>query len=603
MRITRFIPIAATALAALASSLGAQARPLPPVDYRLSIDPDLGGWTVEMHVHEAPDTLRVALAAHPEYDDRFFRHVRDFGAWSAAGPLPVVRTDSNVWRITPTGRGEVAIRYRIRLPPPEPGVRGSWVPFLSPTGGLTGGIHSFMYVLGGEAAPARVNLLLPAGWTAATALPHLPGAPAFDAPDVATLLDSPILVGRLRTWSFEIDGVPHEVAYWPKPDAAPFDSVALVDALRGMARQAGALFHGFPYERYVFLLQDGAYGGLEHANSTTIGAPSEELGGDRADVLLSIAHEYFHAWNLMRLRPAGYGPLTTLPAPRSRELWWSEGVTMYYADLLLRRAGLVTTSRLEALRRDAASYLDNPGNARISPERASWTAEDQPGANGDFDANHYQQGALIATVLDLAIRDSTAGRRSLDDVMRAMLARYPQPRGYTGMDIERTASEVCGCHLHGFFERHVRNATLLDFAPALRPLGLRPRLSMAPEVDEARRPRPDLRVWAFARRGETRARFMISDPRSVWARAGLHTGDVAVAMNGTRIADRRALLMAIRGLHLGDRVRVDYLRNETPMTANLTVTGYSTTRVTFEDLPQVTAAQRAARARWLAAAP
>jgi len=410
MRISRLLIVAA--LAVSPPMLAAQAQRPPTVDYLLSVDSaGLSGWTVEMHVHQAPPTLRLAMAAHPEYDDRFWRYVRDFTARSAAAPLAVAREDSMVWRVA-TGGGDVVLRYRIELPPADGGVRGAWTPFLSPTGGLVGGPHSFMYVLGGEAAPARVLLRLPAGWTATTSLDGLPGALAFTAPDFATLMDSPILVGRLRRWSFEAGGVPHEVAYWPRPDAAAFDSVSLVDALRGIVREADALFHGLPYPRFAFLLQDGAYGGLEHANSTTLGAPSEELAGDRADFLLSTAHEYFHAWNLVRLRPAGWGGLTHLPPARTRELWWSEGVTMYYADLLLRRAGLVRTSRLDALRNQAASYLDNPGHARISPEQAGWTAEDQPGANGDFSADHYMQGTLIATVLDLAIRDSTAGRAS-----------------------------------------------------------------------------------------------------------------------------------------------------------------------------------------------
>lgn len=600
MRISRLLLAAALAAP---SALAGQARGLPPVDYRLTVDSALTGWTVEMHVHEAPATLRVAMMTHPEYDERFYRYVRDFGAWSPAGPLPVTREDSTLWRIGPTGGGDVVVRYRIELPPPAGGARGSWVPFLTPTGGLLGGPHSFMYVVGGEAAPARVNLLLPPGWTAAMAVDRVGSVPVFDVPDAATLLDTPILVGRLRRWSFEVNGVPHEVAYWPRPDAVPFDTVALVDALRRIVTQASELFGGLPYRRYSFLLQDGAYGGLEHANSVTVGAPSAELAGDRADVLLDVAHEYFHAWNEVRLRPAGWGGLTYLPPGRTRELWWSEGVTMYYADLLLRRAGLVATPRLDALRDEAARYLDNPGHARISPEQASWTTDDQPGANGDFSADLHLQGKLIGTVLDLAIRDSTGGRRSLDDVMRALVAEHPQPGGFIGMDVERTASRVCGCQLHAFFERHVRGSALLDFAPALRTLGLSPRVWMEPARDSAGRAEPDLRVWAFARRGETRPRFMIDDPRSAWARAGLHTGDVIVSINGTATPDRRAAITAIRSLHVGDRARVELVRDGRPMTVEVAVGGYERTRVAFEDLPTVTPAQRAARARWLAAAP
>jgi len=188
-------------------------------------------------------------------------------------------------------------------------------------------------------------------------------------------------------------------------------------------------------------------------------------------------------------------------------------------------------------------------------------------------------------------------------VTRALVAEHPQPGGFTGMDVERTASRVCGCALHGFFERHVRGAALLDFAPALRPLGLRPRVWMEPVRDSAGRPEPDLRVWAYVVRGETQPRFVIDDPRSAWARAGLHTGDRIVSINGAATAGRRAAITAIRSLHTGDRVHVELVRGDRPMSVDLVVGGYERTRVAFDDLPNVTAAQRAARARWLAATP
>ncbi|HKP74408.1 MAG TPA: hypothetical protein VJT67_02645 [Longimicrobiaceae bacterium] len=589
--------------AALLLASPAAAQPFR-VDYTLTVDPaDLSGYAVEMRIPHAPATLRLAMAAHPEYDDRFFRYVRDFRVESAGGRAGTfVREDSVVWRIQPAG-GDAVVRYRIELPPQTARVRTSWTAWLSPTGGLVGGPHSFMYVIGQERAPSRVELRLPRGWTAATSLEPAGGAFAYTAPDFATLMDSPMLVGRLRHWRFAVAGVPHEAAYWPRPDGVAFDTTALVDALRGIVAQSAAIFHGLPYRRFVFLLQDGAYGGLEHENSASLGAPSEELAGDRADFLLSAAHEYFHAWNEVRLRPAGWGGLSYLPPSPTRELWWTEGATMYYADLVLRRAGLERSSRLEALRSRLSSYLDNPGSAHVSPEQASWTVNDPPGANGGFSADLWEQGRLIATVLDLAIRDSTAGRRSLDDVMRALVAEHPAPRGFTGMDVERTAGRVCGCSFHRFFERHVRGSELLDFAAALRPLGLRTRVTMQPEVDSAGHPQPDLRVWAYTAPGERRPRLVIDDPRSAWARAGLRTRDVVVAMNGAEMPDRRTFITALRALHTGDRPRLDILRDGHPLGVEVPVGGYQTTRVTFEDLPRVTAAQRAARARWLAAAP
>jgi predicted metalloprotease with PDZ domain len=589
-------------LAALLPFTAADAQqPAAPVAYVLTVDSaDLSGWTVEMRIPDAPETMRLVMAAHPEYDDAFWRFVREVRAESRGGAAEVVREDSAVWRVRGAG-GEVTVRYRVGVPANEEGFRPAWVPFLTPTGGLTGGPHAFMYVLGGEQAPARVELRLPRGWDAATALPRDGGTHRFTAPDVATLLDSPVLIGRLRRWRFEVDGVAHYVAYWPRPDGVPFDTVALVDALHGIVREARAMFRGLPYDEYVFLLMDGAWGGLEHASSTTLGAPSEELAGDRSEFLLSAAHEYFHVWNLMRLRPANWGGLTHLPPARTRELWWSEGVTMYFADLLLRRAGLVQTSRLDALVADLERYLDNPAITSVSPEEAGWTsgAGGAPGGLGD----HYLQGELAAAVLDLVIRDSTGGARSLADVVRVMLAAHPPGRGYTGADIERVAGQVCGCDLSVFFARHIRGAQPLDFAPAMRQLGLAPRTWMEAVVNAEGRPQPDLRVWPVESPGGDPPRLIVADPRSAWARAGLRTDDRVISINGTAIDSRRAFLTTARALRVGDRVRVEAVRDGQPVTVEFVMGGYEQARVTFDDLPHVTDAQRAARARWLAGAP
>jgi predicted metalloprotease with PDZ domain len=586
----------------LALLVPAAAAAQEPVEYALSVDSaDLSGWAVEMRIADAPRTMRLAMAAHPEYDDRFWRYVRGFSVQADGGAATVVHEDSAVWRVEGRG-GEVTVRYRIQLPPAAEGVPPAWTPFLAPTGGLVGGPHAFMYVLGREDAPARVTLRLPRGWQAATSLERRDDG-RYAAPDVATLLDSPVLVGRLRTWSFEVQGTPHRVAYWPLPDAAPFDTVALVDALRGIAGQASALFGGLPYREYVFLLRDGAYGGLEHANSTTLGAMSQELAGDRSDFLLSAAHEYFHAWNLMRLRPAGWGGLSHRPPGRTRELWWSEGVTMWYADVLLRRAGLVTTPRLEALAARTAAYWDDPGTDAVSPEQAGWTAEDPPEALEGPRADHYLAGEMVAWTLDLVIRDRSGGRVGLDDVMRRMVADFPAPRGYTGADLERTASAVCECDLSTFFEKHVRGTDPVNVNTAVYVLGMRALLRDEPAMDPAGRLAPDLRVFAYVRPGETEPRLLVTHPRGEWARAGLRTGDVVVSLNGAPTPDRRALLTSIRSLPVNEPVHVVVQRGGEHIPIRFVLGGYRRTHVELADRSTVTPAQRAFRERWLAAAP
>jgi predicted metalloprotease with PDZ domain len=238
-------------------------------------------------------------------------------------------------------------------------------PVLTAHGGLLGGPHTFLYVLGAELAPAHVVVDLPGGWHVATGLVPTADPRTFFAPSADILVDSPILVGRFRSWRFAVDGVPHRVVYWPLPDAAPFDTTAFVTGIERLVGQAVSLFGRAPYREYTFAFEDGAYGGLEHLNSVTLGARSADLGQDPHAVLAETAHEFVHTWNLMRIRPAEYRAVDYRTQPPTAGLWFSEGLTMFYADVLLRRAGLpvADSTRVAHLGGSCALHA-SPGNAR-----------------------------------------------------------------------------------------------------------------------------------------------------------------------------------------------------------------------------------------------
>ena len=304
-------------------------RSQPVVGYTLRVDAaDLTGFAVEMRIRNVPDTFHLAMVAHPEYDDRYWRYLDALRVAVPAGGASVVREDSALWRVVAPG-GEAVVRYRLRLPTPQESPRAAWRPYLTPTGGLVGGTHAFLYVVGATLAPAHVALELPQGWAAATGLEPTADPAIFFAPSVDVLTDSPVLVGRFATWRFTMDGVPHRVVYWPLADATPFDTAAFADNVERLARQTIALFGRAPYREYAFLFQDGAYGGLEHRNSVTLGAPSADLARDPKWLLAETAHEYIHTWNLMRIHPAEYGDVDYRTQPRTRGLWWSEGLTMF----------------------------------------------------------------------------------------------------------------------------------------------------------------------------------------------------------------------------------------------------------------------------------
>ena len=576
----------------------------PVVHYVLRVGPgDTTGFDVEMHIRNAPDTFQLAMMAHPEYDDRYWRFVSGLRLASPRGEPTVTRVDSALWRVAAAG-GESIVRYRVQPPLIASATRSAWRAFICATGGLVGGPHSFMYIVGSELAPAHVKLELPDGWDIATGLEPTSDPRIYFAPTAVVLLDSPILIGGLRNWRFTVDGTPHRVAYWPLPTATPFDTATFVSSLERVAREAIALFGRAPYRDFTFLMVDGALGGLEHANSVNIGAPSATLARDAGAVTAETAHEYFHAWNEVRIRPVEYHGIDYRPAPVSTGVWWYEGVTMLYADLLMRRAGLRTEDSTRAGRLGAtiARYLGSSGNTLLSPERASLLANTTNMMDyGDDNASVHVQGELVGDVLDLIVRDATNGRRSLDDVIRLMMERYSGVTGYTSAGIEGAVDAVCGCRTHDFFAQFVRTAHPIPFNRYLALVGLRSRIVSTPATHADGTPTPDLAVFAWLPAGASHPRLRVFDRTSAWAKAGLHTGDSVMTINGATITDVPGFRSAVLGLTVGDSVRIEVARGARRYRAAFVLPRLMEPVVTIEETPGATAKQRALRDAWMRA--
>jgi predicted metalloprotease with PDZ domain len=451
-----------------------------------------------------------------------------------------------------------------------------------------------------------VRLELPHSWTIATALRPTADPRTFFAPSVHVLVESPVLAGQLRQWLFMVDAVPHRIAYWslPLPNATPFDTSAFVSGVEQLTRQAIAVFGRAPWPEYSFLFQDGAYGALEHPASVTLGAPSASLAEQLAPTFAETAHEFFHAWNLMRIRPAEYQGVDYRPPVMSRGLWFSEGLSMYYADLLLRRAHLPVrdSTRVIHLENLISRYLSNAAYAHFSPEEISRAAyATRPDALGDYDAGVHLPGELIGAMLDLVIRDATDGRRSSDDLMRAMLERFSGQRGFTSADVERTVHDVCSCDVHSFFSAHVRGQTPIDFARYLRLTGFRLEVQQISAVRD-NRPVPDIRLRAWLQPSDSTLRLLLFTPVSVWGRAGLHSGDRLLAVNGAPMVTPADFRNALERVSVGDTVRVDVGGSLGRKTATVVVTGYDRAAVRILPDSRATERQRRLRERWMSGA-
>ena len=609
---------------------GRAGRAQPVVRYVVRADlADRSGFAVEMRIRNAPDTLRLRIPVWAPGAYRlagFAANVRDVAVASGAAgassaPSTAVREDSATWRAVVRG-GSAVVRYRVAFPSPAAAATPNNRAFFRETGALIDGPATYLYVDGAKLVPAHVTFDLPAGWRAVTGLVPTADPRTFFAPSYDVLIDSPVLAGpasgasALRVWPFEVDGVPHRVAFWLAPGAPAFDSAAFVDAHRRIVAAARDIVGGrLPYRDYTFLYVDSTGGGLEHLNSTTIGARAAALAKDPLASAATTAHEYFHLWNIKRLRPAALGPFDYTRPVRTTSLWWSEGVTDFFASEILRRAGLATEAQArDELASTIQSFLANPAHAVMSPETASWDAWDSPATYGGYTTGfYYTQGALLGELLELRLRRTTGGARGMDDLLRLLLDRYAGEHGFAGEDLIHAANETCGCDLYPFFAAHVAGADSLepaDLARELAPLGWTLTVTRAIATDSgaaAGHPAPDRRLSliAFGGTGSAggaaggRPRFGVPSPLGAWGRAGLVTGDEAVSVAGHPIATPADLRAALATLAVGDTAVVAYVRNGERRVARVVVTPYETLRATLTDRPAVTAPERALRRVWM----
>jgi predicted metalloprotease with PDZ domain len=527
----------------------------PLLSYTLAVNPDdSSSVQIIMRLRNLPATFHLAMVRHFLNDDRCWRYVEDL----QIAPGKIARAQDGLWQVSGAGN-DTTVRYKVRLED-RGASRVVRKPFLTSTGGLFGDLHTFMYVVEAAQAPAHVLLQLPPDWKIATALTPTTDPHIFYARNAQDLTDSPILAGKLREWSFQVEQTPIRVAYWPLPDAKPFDEKAMVDGIEKITQGAANIFGGLPWREYLFQVRDGAEEeGLEHSDCVTLGLPSKILAANPHEDEDIIAHEFFHAWNMMRIHSAEYTGPDYKPVELSG-LWFSEGFTMFYADLLVRRAGLpAEPTRTAHLERLISAYLGNP-HSRFSAEQASRLAFNSD-VNAEARSDVWLKGELLGAMLDLTIRDATDGKRSLDDLMRAMFAQFSGERGFTTADVERLAGEVCDCNLTPFFDAYVRGAKEIDFKDYLQLAGLKMEVQW---MKAARNGTllPDRRFYFSS--SEDSPVFVFFNPDNQWVRAGLRTGDRLVKFNGAPVATvADAYKLWYGPLKVGDRVTLEVMRDGT----------------------------------------
>jgi len=433
---------------------------------------------------------------------------------------------------------------------------------------------------------------MPADWKAVSGLETTDDPRTF-AGTVELLLDSPVMIGDFREWKFMAAGVPHTVAIWSPPDAKAVDAAPIVQGIQKLAEQAIKAFGKPPYPQYAFLLENGGQAALEHATSVNVGISVErDFGFDE------IAHEFIHVWNLIDVRPKERIGLKQKFAEPAGVLWWSEGATIMFADLLIRRAGLGGNrrTRLQRLESLIARYLSAPGYSTLSAEMVS-RGDSYPELLGDNWAGTHLQGEVLVTMLDLKIRGVTDGKRSVDDVMRLLATKFDSDRGIVNSDLERAINDVCHCQTRGFFNEYIYAAKQVEFDRYLGLIGMRAEIKQVPAVDAEGKPSVDLRIGPVTPAGELKLR--ITNSNSTWARAGIRTGDKLVSANGKPIADWPAFRTWLRTLMIGDTARLLVERAGEKRTIEVKLGTFDTPSVSIVDVERPSPKQFTLRNAWI----
>ncbi len=415
----------------------------------------------------------------------FSRHLSGLQAHQGDAALHIKAINKSSWEVACDGQGDLNLCYSVYAF--DRSVRAA---FLDAQRGFFNGTSLCLRVEGQHTEPHQLLLSnLPAGWEVATALPALKvdhrGQGTYQAADYDELIDHPIEMGKFWRGQFSAHGVPHEfVISGEVPD---FDSHRLLADTQQICNTEIAFWHTNkrpPFTRYVFLLNtvDAGCGGLEHRASTALICGRSDLPQrDKAEVtdsylmLLSlISHEYFHTWNVKRLRPCDFGQYRLDEENYTELLWFFEGFTSYYDDLFLVRCGLIDEARyLKLLSKNLSSVLSLPGRQVQSLAQSSfeaWIKYYRPDENTpNITVSYYKKGALVAWALDLRLRAS--GSASLDEVMRALWLRSAGGT-ISESDILRAVSDIAGWDLGSELQHWVHGTEDLPWSALIKPFGL-----------------------------------------------------------------------------------------------------------------------------------
>ncbi len=577
---------------------------LAPVSYTISLA-DPARHTVHVIIKLSPGQparelqLPVWNAVYQVRD--FSQYVGRVSAANAAGrPLPVTKLDKTTWRIQGGATG-LTVEYDVHADTP------------GPFGAQLNRDHAFfnfawllMYPVGEKNLPMSVSFSkVPREWRIASPLPALVvetgGGQIWmgRARNYDHLVDSPVEIGPFRESTFDEGGAKYRIVVDANP--ADYDLTALSSMLRRIVTAGVDWMRDRPFDQYTFIYhfrRSPAGGGMEHAYSTAIESSVTRLRDDPRGVAGTSAHEFFHLWNVKRIRPASLEPVDYTRENFTRALWFSEGVTSTVADYLLLRAGLTTEKDyLEQLAAGIRTLENRPAHLFQSAEESSldaWYEKYPFYRQPERSISYYNKGEILGVLLDLAIRDASSGRKSLRDLFHWLNDNYAKKGRFfpDSEGIRQAAEALTGADFSSFFHSYVSGLEPLPYDRYFATVGLR--------LEQRTVAAPDPGFRASAGRNQPPVVSSVDDGSNA-QRAGLQAGDIIQQLNGAPVSGQWDRLVST--LRPGETMRLRVTGQAGPRELAFLVGSKEEKDFALVDVASLTPAQRIRRAAWLSGEP
>ncbi|MGI9036461.1 MAG: M61 family metallopeptidase [Pyrinomonadaceae bacterium] len=513
----------------------------------------------------------------------YARNVQDFAAKDTSGnDLAWRKTNKNTWQIDAKGAPEIVIAYKVYAN--ELTVRTNE---LNADHAFWNNAALLMNPKGFIGAPSTLKVIPFGSWKIATGLPRVGGEEnVFRAPNFDILYDSPFEVGNFNEISFDVEGKTHHFVIEGEGN---YDLKKIARDVSKIVEQAYKIFGELPYDNYTFILNLRGGGGLEHLNSTALQFNKFGFTARYQSFLTLVAHEYFHAWNVKRIRPDALGPFDYNNENYTRLLWVAEGGTAYYENVLTLRAGLTSDKDfLSAMTNSIQALQNRPGRFETSLEDASfdaWIKYYRPDENAvNNQISYYDKGDIVNFLLDLRIREDSGGAKSLDDVMRYLYNEfYKKGRNYAPADYQKISEMMAGKSLEDFFAKYVRGTSEIDYNAILNGVGLQ--LSTGGTGREAAYLGADLTP-------DGEKLNVRSIPAGTPAyEQGLNAGDQIVAVDGNR-ASQQFLQSYLADKKPGDKIKLTVFRFDQLRDVEITLGGRAPQNYKIAAVDNPTDAQR-----------